>query len=225
MIEIINLCCKYRRKEIIKDLNITFNESKFIGIVGRNGCGKTTLLKAIMDLISFEGTIKVDGEVLSLKERARAISYMPQFRSIPDMSVINMINHGRYPVNKGRFEYDKCLKYLELLEIAELANQNVRNLSGGERQKVYLAMCLAQETKYILLDEPTTYLDIDAKIELWEILKKLISLNKTIIVVSHEVMDILGYCDEVMVMDKGKAIYYGNNALPTIKEIFDLKEC
>ena len=224
MIEINNLSCHYRKKEVISNLDININEGKLIGIIGRNGSGKTTLLKAIMDLINYEGVIKVDGEVLDIKTRARLISYMPQFRIIPDLSVLMMVNAGRYPLNKGNLESEKCLEYLELLGIKELAFHNVKNLSGGERQKAYLAMCLAQETKYILLDEPSTYLDIDAKIELWEILKKIVLLDKTIIIVSHEVLDVIEHCDEVMVIDKGKALYYGNNALPIIKEIFHIKE-
>ena len=186
MLELKNVYSGYEKNDILNGLCACFEKGKLTVIIGRNGCGKSTLLKTIMGIVSYQGKISLDGTDISLMKRsecAKRISYLSQGRSIPDMTVGQMVLHGRFPYLKypGRYskaDYEIARKAMRRMNIEELEHTPISSLSGGIRQNVYIAMALAQDTDYILLDEPTTYLDISHQLALMQTLRELAAEGK-----------------------------------------------
>ncbi|NMA65426.1 MAG: ABC transporter ATP-binding protein [Clostridiaceae bacterium] len=180
MIKLSNISAGYNKIEIIKNINISLEEGSITSIIGKNGCGKTTLLKTASNLLKpFSGQITVNGKDISTipnKELAKKLSFLPQLRAVPNITVYNLVMHGRYPYlgfSRTPQKEDKIIveKAIESMNLGEYINKNIQELSGGQRQKVYIAMILAQNTDIIFLDEPTTYLDINHQLEILEIIK------------------------------------------------------
>ncbi|HAA38133.1 MAG TPA: ABC transporter ATP-binding protein [Firmicutes bacterium] len=217
MLELKNITAGYQGIEVIKNINISFAKGSITGIIGKNGCGKTTILKTAAKLLKpMAGEIFLNGESITKlpeKELAKVVSFLPQLRSTPNISVYNLVMHGRFPyLGFPRIPQAKDKAIVEdalaKLEIKKDRNKNVRELSGGERQKVYLAMVLAQDTDYIFLDEPTTYLDINHQLEILAIIKELKDMGKAVIMVLHDLNSALTYCDKICLLDKGEVIIY-----------------
>jgi ABC-type cobalamin/Fe3+-siderophores transport system ATPase subunit len=213
MIKLENITSGYNRTEIIKDINIAFEEGSITSIIGKNGCGKTTLLRTASNLLKpFRGKIKIAGKDItgfSSKELAKKISFLPQLRSVPNITVYNLVMHGRYPYlgfsrTPQKQDIEFIEKSIEKMGLKKYTNKNVQELSGGQRQKVYIAMVLAQDTDIIFLDEPTTYLDINHQLEILEIIKKLKLMSKTIVMVLHDLSSALSYSDKICLMEKGE---------------------
>jgi ABC-type cobalamin/Fe3+-siderophores transport system ATPase subunit len=213
MIKLENITSGYNRTEIIKDINIAFEEGSITSIIGKNGCGKTTLLRTASNLLKpFRGKIKIAGKDItgfSSKELAKKISFLPQLRSVPNITVYNLVMHGRYPYlgfsrTPQKQDIEFIEKSIEKMGLKKYTNKNVQELSGGQRQKVYIAMVLAQDTDIIFLDEPTTYLDINHQLEILEIIKKLKLMSKTIVMVLHDLSSALSYSDKICLMKKGE---------------------
>jgi ABC-type cobalamin/Fe3+-siderophores transport system ATPase subunit len=213
MLELLHLTGGYNGEVKVNSLSAEFKKDEITAIVGPNGCGKSTLLKLIVRLLKpMSGKIILDGsDVSSLnrKESAQKISFLPQARSIPHMSAGSLILHGRYPYLSYSRKYTK--KDQEAVENAimitgteKFRDTPMDRLSGGERQKVYIAMLIAQDTEVVLLDEPTTYLDMNHQFELMNIIKSLKQQGKTVVIVLHDLSLALQYADRVIVMDQGK---------------------
>ena len=156
-----NLSAGYDGKRVINDISFSAKKGEMTVIVGPNGSGKSTLLKSIGGIIKpFKGEISLCGEdLLSMKERERAkkVSYLSQNRGMAEIRVENLVLHGRFPYTgyPRRYkaeDYDKVWRALKKMGIYEKRDEMVSSLSGGERQKVYIAMCLVQETDVILFD-------------------------------------------------------------------------
>jgi len=203
-------------KKTIAEIDIIFDKRKTTAVIGPNGCGKTTLLRAISGLVKYSGEIIIDGRAhkdYNRVELARKIAYMPQSRHTPDMIVEEYLMCARYPhmsYNKIPSKADLAAveAAIEQTGIEHLRKRNVKTLSGGERQKVYLAFALAQETDILLLDEPTTFLDIDRQYEMMELIKRA-NGSKTVIAVLHHVSLALEYADNVIVMNEGRIAFSG----------------
>jgi len=217
MIRLKNIVAGYGGAEIIKNIDISFEKGSITGIIGKNGCGKTTLIKTASRLLEpFSGDIMLDGESICNipdKKLARKISFLPQIRIAPNISVYNLVMHGRFPyLGFPRIprDEDKAVveNALEKLGLKKYRNKNVKELSGGERQKVYLAMVLAQDTDYIFLDEPTTYLDINHQLEILDIIKELKNMGRAVIMAIHDLNSALTYCDKVCLLDKGEIVIF-----------------
>ena len=217
MIKLNNVTAGYNKVEIIKNINIGFDEGSITSIVGKNGCGKTTLLKTASNLlIPFRGNVTIglkDISNISNKELAKKVSFLPQLRTVPNISVFNLVMHGRYPYlgfSRTPQKYDKEIvrEAIENMRLNKYIDKNIQELSGGQRQKVYIAMVLAQNTDIIFLDEPTTYLDINHQLEILEILKKLKQMGKTIIMVLHDLGNALSYSDKICLMENGEVAIY-----------------
>ena len=217
MIKVKGLSAGYGNRAVIKDIHCGFSKGEISVIIGPNGSGKSTLLKAIT------GTCAVQGGEILLEEKpiglwkqmdvAKKMSYLPQNRSLPSISVKKMVLHGRfpylgYPRVYRDLDYKKADEAMEALGILHLAEKKVGRLSGGERQKVYLAMALAGETEIIVLDEPTAYLDIGFQLEFLEILKRLKKEKKTIIMVLHDLSYALHMADQILLLYKGEQISF-----------------
>lgn len=217
MIQLKNVSFNYGKKVIIKEADVNIKKNKITIVVGPNGCGKTTLLKIISGLLPKKtGDIFIDGKDINDYKRneiAKKISFMPQMRHTPDMTVNDFLMCARYPymgINKSPSEADITAvnNAITSTNLSTYAHKNLKKLSGGERQKVYFAMTLAQNTDIILMDEPTTYLDMDKQYEILDLIKRM--KNKTIVMVMHDLTYALKYADYIVVMDNGQIIYSGS---------------
>lgn len=217
MIKLSNITAGYNKIEIIKNINIDFKEGSITSIIGKNGCGKTTLLKTASNLLKpFSGKITIKGEDISNipnKELAKKVSFLPQHRTMPNITVYNLVMHGRYPYlgfSRTPQKKDKEIvsKAIENMGLNKYINKNINELSGGQRQKAYIAMVLAQDTEIIFLDEPTTYLDINHQLEILEEIKNLKKMGKTIVMVLHDLNNAFSRSDRICLMDKGEIAIY-----------------
>ncbi|MDU4265793.1 MAG: ATP-binding cassette domain-containing protein [Enterobacter hormaechei] len=167
-----NLTLGYGKKIIARDLSVAIPDGHFTAIIGPNGCGKSTLLRTLSRLMSpVEGSVFLDGEQIqrfASKEVARRIGLLAQNATTPgDITVQELVSRGRYPhqplFTRWRKEDDEAVnRAMQATGITDLAQQSVDTLSGGQRQRAWIAMVLAQETSIMLLDEPTTWLDLAA---------------------------------------------------------------
>ena len=195
MLELKNISAGYGSKNVLSDITVSFEKGKLTSIIGVNGCGKSTLIKAILGILPLSGgKVIIDGcdlQSMSRNEIAKRIAYLAQGKNTPDMTVEQMVLHGRfpylsYPRRYRKTDHEFARKAMETVGILHLADKPLYELSGGMRQNAYIAMALAQNTDYILLDEPTTYLDIAHQLDLMRILRGLADRKKGIITVMHD---------------------------------------
>ncbi|ABS40497.1 ABC transporter ATP-binding protein [Clostridium botulinum] len=220
-IETKNLDIAYEDTLIVKELNMQIPKGKITSIIGANGCGKSTILKAVGRILKpKKGVVHLSGQdisKLSTKEIAKKMAILPQNPTAPSgLTVSELVAYGRFPHQKGfgnLTEEDKrIVKWaLAATKLSEFVRREVDTLSGGQRQRVWIAMALAQQTDLILLDEPTTYLDLAHQLE---VLKLLYELNRnqkcTIVMVIHDLNLAARFSDYIIAIQKGAIIKYGN---------------
>ena len=222
IINIKKLNYSYGKKEVLKELSLDIDENKLTGIIGPNGCGKSTLAKNIIKYINgkFESFKIMDTDIreLSHKKIAQLISYIPQKSTIiSNISVFDYVLLGRFPLLKNSWDnysekdYEIVENNISLLNIEELRDRNVETLSGGELQKALLARALAQEAKILLLDEPTSALDLNNAVEFMKILKN-ISIKKeiSVIIIIHDLNLASLFCDSLIILKDGRFIEKGS---------------
>lgn len=222
IINIEKLNYSYGRKEVLKELSLDIDENKLTGIIGPNGCGKSTLAKNIIKYINgkFESFKIMDTDIRELthKKIAQLISYIPQKSIIiPNISVFDYVLLGRFPLLKNSWDnyseqdYEIVEKNINLLNIKELRDRNIETLSGGELQKALLARALAQEAKILLLDEPTSALDLNNAVEFMKILKNIsIKKNISVIIIIHDLNLASLFCDSLIILKDGRFIEKGS---------------
>ncbi|ABU76068.1 iron-enterobactin ABC transporter ATP-binding protein [Cronobacter sakazakii] len=201
-------------------LNVAIPDGKFTAIIGPNGCGKSTLLRTLSRLMKpLGGQVRLDGQAIqhfATKEVARRIGLLAQNASAPgDITVAELVARGRYPhqplFTRWRDEDERAVqKAMAATGVTALADQSVDTLSGGQRQRAWIAMVLAQETSILLLDEPTTWLDISHQIDLLELL---CTLNReqgyTLAAVLHDLNQACRYANHLIALRDGKIIAEG----------------
>ncbi len=213
----------YSKKIVVDNVSFTLNSGEILCVLGPNGCGKSTLIKSILDQIkSLDGKISILGEDLhnlSPKEKAKKLSAVLTERPAPDlMTAYELVATGRYPhtnyLGKITKEDEKIIEEsISLVNGEKLADKEITELSDGERQRIMIARAICQESDIMVLDEPTSYLDIRYKIELLDILKKLaLEKNKTIILSLHEIELVSKIADHVMLIDEGHVFAFGSPA-------------
>lgn len=211
----------YGGEPVIRELSFSFPRGEFTALVGPNGCGKSTLLRLCARLLEPEGgRITLEGRPLPeipRKELARMVAVLPQGRPVSGISAYSLVSHGRFPylgyprkMTKG--DREKVEEALRLTGAEEYRERLVPELSGGQRQKVYFAMALAQDTPLILLDEPATYLDPARQLELMELIRLLRDRGKTVVAVLHDLPQALEWADRVAVMESGRLAGEGTPA-------------
>lgn len=215
-----NLTLGYGKKTVAQGLNVSIPDGHFTAIIGPNGCGKSTLLRTLSRLMTPQsGSVYLDGEQIqryASKEVARRIGLLAQNATTPgDITVQELVARGRYPhqplFTRWRKEDDAAVtRAMQATGITDLANQSVDTLSGGQRQRAWIAMVLAQETAIMLLDEPTTWLDISHQIDLLELLS---DLNRTqgytLAAVLHDLNQACRYATHLIALRDGKIVAEG----------------
>lgn len=214
-VTISSLSIGYDNKPIIENINLSSESNKLITIFGRNGQGKSTLLKTISGLLlSLNGQFKYgDIDVLEISEleRAKILSIVSTSKTnIGGIIVKDFIAFGRFPytnwlgINKKE-DLDEITRAIKLCKIQELSDRFYNELSDGEKQKVNIARAIAQNTPLIILDEPTVHLDLINKIEVFKLLKELVEKHsKTIIISTHQIEYALQVCNEVWLINNNK---------------------
>jgi len=204
IISIKNLNKYYNSKKILDNLNLNIPKGKINIILGSNGAGKSTLIKILSGITkSFQGEIKIDGIDINNLEINKKIGYMSQVDSLyDDLCVIDNIKFFA-DINKIKNSKEKIQKLIKFVELLNFENVKVKNLSGGMKKRLSLACTLINDPEIIILDEPTTALDIDIKNKIWHILKNLTKLGKTVIVTTH-ILDEIFFCDNIFFLKNGK---------------------
>ena len=212
MLEFRNVSVSCQHMPILNDISLTFRDGEITTILGPNGCGKTTLVQCLNGASTVTaGQIFLNGQdflKISPKERAREISLLPQVRTIiPAIPVKMLVEHGRFPYlgfsrRKSKEDTEIVNRAMEFTHISQYADQYVDTLSGGIRQRVFFAMVLAQDCDYIVLDEPTTYLDLTGQREFYAMIKELKKQGKTIILILHDLSQAVRISDTLVVMNR-----------------------
>lgn len=217
MLSATNLTISYETRSIIESLNVQINEGEITTIIGPNGCGKSTLLKALSRLLAPRtGTVLLNGQdihSMQSTEVARRLGILSQQAESPDrITVSELVARGRYPHQKflqtpTRKDIAAVNRALELTDMVELQDRAVDELSGGQRQRAWIAMALAQETPLLLLDEPTTYLDVAHEIEIMQLVTRLNrEEGRTVVMVLHDINQAASVSDRIIALRDGKII-------------------
>ena len=229
MIKVTNLSCSYDKNIVLDDISFDVKKNQKVGIIGANGCGKTTLLKACAGLVKFSGDVEIEDKSIkgiSRKELSKKVALMSQISQIFfPYTVYDTIKMGRYVHNKNSLaddiskpEQDFIYSIMENMGIIDIKDKSIEKLSGGQLQRVYLARVFAQEPQIILLDEPTNHLDIQYQLELVCFLNEWVKKdNNCVISVLHDINLALEFSEHIFVMDKGKFVYDQS------QDMFDVK--
>lgn len=210
-----NLYISYEAVSVIEDISLSIPEGKVTILIGANGCGKSTLLKSLSRLIKpTKGMVYLDGKEIhkqSSKDVAKKLGILPQGPQAPaGLTVKELCHYGRHPhktfLSKPSREDDETVRWsLEATGMLEFKDRPLEALSGGHRQRAWISMALAQGTDLLLLDEPTTYLDLAHQIEVLELLKELNeNFGRTIVMVLHDLNQAARYADHLISIAKGK---------------------
>lgn len=217
VLETKSLTLSYGETPIIDNLDLTIPKGKITVFIGGNGCGKSTLLRSMARLLKPKsGSVLLDGAVIhkmSTKEVARELAILPQGPEAPEgLTVLQLVKQGRYPYQNWMKQWSsedeqKVNDALEATQMKEFAERHVDSLSGGQRQRAWIAMTLAQDTDTILLDEPTTYLDMTHQIEILDLLFELNEKEqRTIVMVLHDLNLACRYAHNIVAV-RNRTIY------------------
>ena len=210
-------------RTLLQPLDLALPSGQMIGLIGHNGSGKSTLIKLLArQQAATAGRILLDERPLEAwgeREFARQVAYLPQqLPAAESLTVRELVGFGRYPWHGllGRFSVDdqqEVERAMQLTDVTRFADSLVDTLSGGERQRVWLAMLLAQHTRYLLLDEPTSALDIAHQVEVLALVQRLSrELDLGVIVVLHDINMAARYCDHLVALHSGRLLMQGSPA-------------
>lgn len=207
-------------KRLLHPLDLSFREGRVYGLIGHNGSGKSTLLKLLaQQQAQSGGEIRLDGRPLaqwSARDFARRVAYLPQhLPSAESLTARELVGFGRYPWHGllgrfGRQDRDAVARAIALTHTEAFSERMVDTLSGGERQRVWLAMLLAQGSRFLLLDEPLAALDIAHQVEVLELVRKLChQLGLGVIIVLHDINMAARFCDHLVALHGGRLLAQG----------------
>ena len=230
----------YNHHPILRDMNLKVSPGELVGLIGPNGCGKSTLIKAFSHIINpMSGRILVDGRVISViprRELARLVGVVPQIPLLPStFSAFEIVLMGRNPhlglfQSEGPRDWNLALQAMQKTATQSLADRRVNELSGGEIQCLLIARALVQETKAILLDEPTANLDIGRQVEILDLMKDLCrTQNLTVLAALHDLNLAAQYCDRLVLIHDGHIHAEGKPSEvitnKNIKQVYGAENC
>ena len=235
MLSVRNLTKRFGTKKVVDGVTMKIQKQKITSFIGPNGAGKSTVLSMISRLImADEGIIHIDDKELSTcksNELAKKISILKQSNHINvRLTVRELVSFGRFPYSQGRLTkedwafVDEAIQYMELQEMQE---KYLDELSGGQKQRAYIAMVIAQNTEYILLDEPLNNLDMKHSVQIMKVLRRLVDeLGKTVVIVIHDINFASCYSDYIVALKDGKIVKEGPTdevIRPSVlKDIYDM---
>ncbi len=235
MVVVKNLFKKYHNKNVVEDVSLSIEKGKITSFIGPNGAGKSTVLSMISRLITKDsGDVLIDGKDMSTfksNELAKKIAILKQSNSINiRLTIRELVAFGRFPYSQGKLTkedwrfVDEAIEYMEL---TDMQHKYLDQLSGGQQQRAYIAMVIAQDTEYILLDEPLNNLDMKHSVQIMKVLRRLTEeLGKTVVIVIHDINFASCYSDYIVALKDGRVIHSGstdeviNSA--KLKEIYDM---
>ena len=218
MLRMKNVCAGYEGRDVLHNVTLKACEGQITAIVGPNGCGKSTLLKTMAGILpKSAGELWIGEKSLEAyrnRELAQKLAYLPQNRNLPEITVLRMVLHGRfpylsYPRNYKKEDYQIAIEALHRVGMEAFAEKNISELSGGMQQKVYIAMALAQDTSLVLMDEPTTFLDISCQLRLMETVRALADQGKAVVLVLHDLALALKTADRLILLKEGNVVKEG----------------
>ncbi|MEU8674637.1 ABC transporter ATP-binding protein [Streptomyces sp. NPDC048560] len=227
----------YDDRPVVTDLDLAVPPGRVTAIVGANACGKSTLLRALARLLApRQGAVRLDGRALHsipTRELAQQLGILPQSPVAPEgLTVIDLVNRGRSPHQTWWRQWTKADEQavrdaLEATGTTDLADRAVDELSGGQRQRAWIAMAVAQGTPVLLLDEPTTYLDLAHQIDVLDLVTDLNRREgRTVVMVLHDLNQACRYADHVIAMKAGRIVAEGAPAdvitAATVEDVFGL---
>lgn len=235
MIEIKNLYKSYGGKNVVNNVSFNIEKGKITSFIGANGAGKSTILSIISRLIPMDsGEVIINGTNLKswdTKELSKVLSILRQSNNINvKLTIRELVSFGRFPYCEGRLKpedekmVDEAIEYMKLKDIE---NKYIDELSGGQKQRAFIAMIIAQDTEYIMLDEPLNNLDMKHSVEMMKLLRKMVDeLGKTIILVIHDINFASCYSDNIVAL-KDAELVANDTAMKIIqkdvlKGIFDM---
>lgn len=236
MIEVKEISKQYGKKIVLDGVDLQFPKGKVTSLIGSNGAGKSTLLSIISRLLSQDGGIVMvdDKNVTEYKNKmlAQRLSILKQSNHVRlKLTVRELVSFGRFPYSQDKLtdeDIEKVDKAIEYLDLKDIENAFIDELSGGQKQRAYMAMVVAQDTEYVLLDEPLNNLDMRHSVQTMRTLRRLADeLGKTIIIVLHDINFASNYSDHIIALKDGKVRYAGAtdsiiNEI-VLKDVFDLR--
>ncbi len=228
MIELKNLSAGYGGQDVVHDISLPFTPGRILALLGPNGCGKSTLLRTALGLNPKSGgEVLMDGtplDALSPRERALKAAYLSQSRPTPNIIARRMVLHGRfphlsYPRHYRKEDYTAVERALDWADARDVADLHMEELSGGQRQKIYLAMALAQEAPTVLMDEPTTFLDVGHQLEVMAVARRLADEGRAVVMVLHDLPLAMRGSDEIALLSGGRLVIHG-----TAEEVYSSGE-
>lgn len=235
MVDIKNVFKTYNQKKVIEDVSVKIEKGTITSFIGPNGAGKSTLISMVSRLIAKDdGEITIDGQdILKTKnnELAKKISILKQSNAINlKLTVRELVSFGRFPYSQGKLgqeDLQKIDEAIDYMELRDMQDKYLDELSGGQRQRAHIAMVIAQDTEYILLDEPLNNLDMRHSVQIMKTLRKLVNeLGKTIIIVIHDINFASCYSDNIVALKDGKIVKQGRTCdvidKCVLKDIYDM---
>ena len=230
MIEIKNIFKKYRDKHVVNDVSFSIEKGKITSFIGPNGAGKSTVLGIVTRLIDGDGgEVVIEGKSLSdyhTKDLAKKIAILKQSNNISlKLTIRELVSFGRFPHSEGNLnaEDEKYIdEAIEYMKLSEIQDKYLDELSGGQRQRAYIAMVIAQNTEYILLDEPLNNLDMSHSVQMMKVLRDLCDdLGKTIVLVMHDINFASCYSDNIVALKNGRIEKVGTTDEIVKKEVLE----
>jgi iron complex transport system ATP-binding protein len=235
MIEVKNVSKAYGGKPVIEQVSVTISKGKITSFIGPNGAGKSTLLSMISRLLTKDsGQVLIEGKEVSAwknAELAKKISILKQSNHINlRLTVRELVSFGRFPYSQGKLtaedwkQVDEAIAYMDL---AEMQGKFLDELSGGQKQRAFIAMVIAQNTEYILLDEPLNNLDMKHSVQIMKVLRRLVEeLGKTVVIVIHDINFASCYSDYIVALKDGKVVKEGSTETiidsAVLQDIYDM---
>jgi len=235
MIQINGVSKFYGDKQVIEDVSLSIEKGTITSFIGPNGAGKSTLISMISRLIAQDdGDIYIEGADVRRQDSnklAQKISILNQSNHIHlKLTVRDLVSFGRFPYSKGNLkkeDWEKVDEAIDYMELRDLENKYIDELSGGQRQRAYIAMVIAQDTEYILLDEPLNNLDMRHAVQIMKTLRRLVDeRGKTVVIVIHDINFASCYSDQIVALKDGQIVKHGGACDVidecVLKDIYDM---